>query len=117
MPAGLPTVRIVRRIWLTTALNYAEFRAVAVVTFAVGLPEEVVFGNRDGAGCNREVGGPEEELFGKQDVAGCYRAYGESEENMVRKQDGAVRIRNRVRPQECQPCEVVDENDGIPPVS
>jgi hypothetical protein len=35
---------------------------------------------------------------------------------MVRKQDGAVRIRNRVRPQECQPCEVVDENDGIPPV-
>jgi len=51
-----------------------EFRAVAVVTLAVGVPEEYVIGKQDGAGCNRDVGLPEEEVFGKQDHAGCNRA-------------------------------------------
>jgi len=43
------------------------------------------------------------EVLGKQDGAGYYRAYGGSEDDVVGNQDGAVRIRSRRWPQECQP--------------
>jgi len=39
----------------------------------------------------------------KEVGAGCYRAYGSSEEDVFGKEDGAVRIRSRTWPQECQP--------------
>jgi len=46
-----------------------EFRAVAVVTLVVGVPEEDVIGNQDGAVCNRAYGGPDEDVVGKQDCS------------------------------------------------
>jgi len=85
-------------------VNYVEFRAVAVVTLAVEVPEENVFGKQDDACCNRDVVVPEEEVVGKQDGAGCNRVYGGSEEYVFRKQNGELRIRIRKWPQEFQPC-------------
>jgi len=76
-------------------VNYVVFSAMAVVTLAVGVPEEVVFGKQDGSGFNRDEGVPEGELVGKQDGFGCNRSYLQSEEDIFRKRDGAVRIRIR----------------------
>ena len=39
------------------------FRAVAVVTFAVGVPEEDLGVKQVGAVCNRTKGVPEEDVF------------------------------------------------------
>jgi len=36
-----------------TPLSLVEFRATAVVTLGVGVPEEDVVGKEDGAGCRR----------------------------------------------------------------
>jgi len=44
---------------------------VAVLTFAVGVPEKDVVGKQDGACCNRDVGVPEKEVVGKQVGSGC----------------------------------------------
>ena len=66
-------------------MNLVEFRAVAVVTLDVGVPEEDVFGKQDGAECNRAVGVPEEDVVGKQDCAGCNRDVGVPEEAVVGK--------------------------------
>jgi len=89
---------------------------LAVATLAVGVPQEDVVGKQDGAGCNRDVGMPDEIVVGKQDGAGSIREYGGSEEDVVGKEDGAV-IGSRMWPQECQPCGLVEENGGTPPVS
>jgi len=42
-------VRIVRRRWRTTPVTYVGFRAAAVETLAVGVPEEDVAGKQIGA--------------------------------------------------------------------
>ena len=73
MAAGLPTVRIGRR-WRNPARAKVQFRAAAVETLAVRVPEGDVVGKQDIAGCNRDVGKPEEDVFGKQDGEGCNRA-------------------------------------------
>ena len=52
-------------------MNLVEFRAVAVVTLDVGVPEEDFIGKHEDACCNRDVGVTEEKLVGKQDLAGC----------------------------------------------
>ena len=70
---------------------------MAVLTLAVGVPEEDVDGNQNGACCNPDAGVPEE--------------------NVVRKKDCAVMIGSRRWPQECQLCGMVEENGGNPPVS
>ena len=90
---------------------------MAVITLAVGVPEEDEIGKQDDEGCIRDLEVPEEEVVGKQDGAGCNRAYGVSEGDVVRKHDGAVRIRISRWPQECQPCGLGDENGGNTPVS
>ena len=71
------------------------FRAVAVVTLTVGVPEEDVVGKQHCACCNRDVGVLEKEVVGKQVGEGCNRAYLVSEEDVDRKQDDSVRIRIR----------------------
>jgi len=49
----VPTIRIVRRGWQTPAREVGRVRIVAVVTFAVGVPEEDVAVKQVGAVCNR----------------------------------------------------------------
>jgi hypothetical protein len=55
-------------------------------------------------------------VLGEEDGAGCYRAYGGSEEDVVGKKEGAVRIRSRKWPQECEPRGLLEEDGGPPPV-
>ena len=65
MAAVVPTVWIGRAKLQTPHMTYVGIGAVAVVTLAVGVSEEDVFGKQDGACCNR-VGVPEVEVVGKQ---------------------------------------------------
>ena len=58
----------------------------------------------------------EEEVVVKQNGAGCNRSYGGTEEDVVQKQDGEVNIGIRRWPQEGQPCGLLEENSGKPPV-
>jgi len=74
-------------------------------------------GKQDDAICNRDMEEPEDEVVGKQVGSECNRANGVPELDVVRKHDGAVRIRFSRLPQECQPCGLVDENGGTPPVT
>ena len=52
----------------------------------------------------------------KQNDTCCNPDGGVPEEDVVGKQDGAERIGSRW-PQECQMCQLVEENGGNPPVS